>query len=184
MTHEDFISGHESSYPISFDPSDGGFTIHTPSPLPDIPVSWNGVVFDDLNGNDERDASEPGLSGYRVYLDTNNNGRLDRVEPVAISDVTGSYNFGQLPNGKFVARAILPNQNVAQTNLLATDVFDPSTGDNMQYHFSQQRRPVRRRSEAAESGAQPIWGYQSRGWHLGSSKSPGAPHGYRPCQFD
>jgi hypothetical protein len=135
LTYDDYFTGDASVFPVGFDVSNSGFTVHTPSPLPDLSVSWNGVVFDDLNGDGQRETGEPGLSGYTVFLDQNNNGIRDRGEPTAVSDATGSYSFGQVPDGPFVARIVLPNKNVAQTNPFDSTVHDPSTGDNMQYHF-------------------------------------------------
>lgn len=39
----------------------------------------SGVKFQDFNGNGTRDAGEPGLSGWTVYQDVNNDGRLDQT---------------------------------------------------------------------------------------------------------
>jgi hypothetical protein len=127
--------GSKKTYSISFDASASSLTIHTPSGLPDITVHWNGVVFYDVNGDGVQDHGEPGLSGYKVYLDLDNDGKWEPGEPMAVSDATGAYSFGQLPAGKFVARVILPNGNIVLTNPFDSDVFDPSKSENTQYHF-------------------------------------------------
>jgi subtilisin-like proprotein convertase family protein len=41
--------------------------------------SINGTQFNDLNANSVRDAGEPGLPGWTVYLDGNNNNQFDSV---------------------------------------------------------------------------------------------------------
>ena len=50
---------------------------------------------------------EPGLSGWRVYLDQNNNGALDAGEPTATTDATGGYAFCGLPGGTYAVRQIV-----------------------------------------------------------------------------
>lgn len=58
------------------------------------PASLSGTVFHDLDG-DGFDNGEPGLSGWTIYLDSNNNGSLDAATttvaatsvPVALADV-------------------------------------------------------------------------------------------------
>jgi subtilisin-like proprotein convertase family protein len=59
------------------------------------PGEIRGLAFDDRNGNGARDAGEPSLPGWIVYVDENNNGILDQREavlsspnvPVAIPDL-------------------------------------------------------------------------------------------------
>ncbi|MDA1049213.1 MAG: S8 family serine peptidase [Planctomycetota bacterium] len=43
-------------------------------------VEIQGLKFHDANGNGLRDGGEPGLAGWTIYLDLNNNGRLDASE--------------------------------------------------------------------------------------------------------
>src|SRR5262249_49206928 len=52
-----------------------------------------GTLFNDLNGNGVRDAGEPPLAGWRVYLDQNQNGRRDSYEQFATTDQDGRYLF-------------------------------------------------------------------------------------------
>lgn len=84
-----------------------------------------------------------------MYLDLNDDGRLDPGEPTAISDANGSYNFGQLPDKPFVARIVLPNKNVVETNPFDSDVFDPATETNMQYLFALRRATPQGQSSLA-----------------------------------
>jgi len=39
-----------------------------------------------MNGNGTPDGGEPGLAGWRVYLDTNQNGQWDTDERTAVTD--------------------------------------------------------------------------------------------------
>jgi hypothetical protein len=52
-----------------------------------------GSKWHDLNGNGIRDTGEPGLSGWTIFLDTNNNGQLDGGESSTLTDSNGDYAF-------------------------------------------------------------------------------------------
>src|SRR4051794_13061902 len=43
-------------------------------------ASISGVVFNDLNADGDRDAHENGIAGIRVYIDRDNDHRLDKNE--------------------------------------------------------------------------------------------------------
>ncbi|MCS7469110.1 putative Ig domain-containing protein [Stieleria sp. ICT_E10.1] len=69
--------------------------------------SISGVKFHDLDGDGLRDLStnhEPGLIGWTIYLDDNDNGVLDDQEPVTTTDAVGQYQFYGLPPGQYVVR--------------------------------------------------------------------------------
>jgi protocatechuate 3,4-dioxygenase beta subunit len=68
-----------------------------------------GQVFWDTNANHIKDAGEPGLAGWVVYLDANNNGALDPGEVTATTDSTGHYVFAALPPGTYVVREVIPS---------------------------------------------------------------------------
>ncbi len=57
----------------------------------------SGTVFLDENANDVREVGEFGLADYQVFLDLNENGRLDRNEPIAYPDLSGFYEFSNVP---------------------------------------------------------------------------------------
>jgi hypothetical protein len=69
------------------------------------PATISGTVFNDLNDNGVRDATEPALAGAAVYLDLNNNGVLDAGEPSATSaDPAGDWSISGLTPGNYVVR--------------------------------------------------------------------------------
>lgn len=48
----------------------------------------------------------PGLAGWTVYLDTNNNGLPDPGEPTALTDASGAFTFTKLFPGSYVVREV------------------------------------------------------------------------------
>ncbi|MGH7177184.1 MAG: SdrD B-like domain-containing protein, partial [Tepidisphaeraceae bacterium] len=66
---------------------DGGFL---------APSSIAGVMFSDRNGNGVRDAGEPGVPGFVIFIDQNDDGTRQNDEPVAISADDGTYAFENL----------------------------------------------------------------------------------------
>lgn len=55
-----------------------------------------GQEFHDLNGDGIKDATDLPLVDWTVYLDRNNNGRLDTNEPSTVTDENGLYVFSDL----------------------------------------------------------------------------------------
>ncbi len=55
-----------------------GLAIVSTRPIgPEMPGSISGQKWDDIDGNQMKGSSEPGMAGWMVYLDANNNGQLD-----------------------------------------------------------------------------------------------------------
>jgi hypothetical protein len=74
-------------------------------------VSIYGQVFWDTNANPAKDAGEPGLAGWVVYLDANNNGAPDPGEITATTDSTGHHVFAGLPPGTYVVCEVIPTRS-------------------------------------------------------------------------
>lgn len=69
--------------------------------------SISGMKFNDLNGNHRKGGSgEVGMSGWTIYLDTNNNGVLDGSEPSTLTNANGSYSFTNLLSGIYRVREV------------------------------------------------------------------------------
>lgn len=66
----------------------------------------SGTVFQDTNRNTLQDVGEKGLAGWRVFLDANNNGKLDAGEMSVLTDSLGNWSFNALPAGKYVIRVV------------------------------------------------------------------------------
>jgi hypothetical protein len=68
--------------------------------------SISGTVFNDLNGNAAKDAGEPSLSGWRVYIDANRNGAFESSEKSVVTGSSGVYSFSGLTAGKYNVREV------------------------------------------------------------------------------
>ncbi|MBD1829144.1 DUF4347 domain-containing protein [Microcoleus sp. FACHB-61] len=79
-----------------------------------------GIKFNDLNKNGTQDLpAEQPLGGWTIYLDANNNGVQDQVPAetgtnAAVTDVTGKYQFANLPAGTYTVREV-PQTGWTQT---------------------------------------------------------------------
>lgn len=77
---------------------------------PAVPVlgAIRGRLYHDIDADGVRDAGEPGQGTWQVYLDTNDNGRLDGGEVSVPTDASGEYTFGGLVAGSYNVREVLP----------------------------------------------------------------------------
>lgn len=73
------------------------------------PAKLRGLVWNDANGNGQRDASEAVLAGWWVYLDQNSNGTQDAAETAQQTDATGQYQFTDLSPGLYLVREVIPS---------------------------------------------------------------------------
>jgi hypothetical protein len=69
-----------------------------------------GTKWNDLNRDRVQNAGEPGIPGWTVFLDTNQNGVLDAGETSTKTDASGNYSFAGLagPRTYTVAEALQP----------------------------------------------------------------------------
>ncbi|MCA9260723.1 MAG: hypothetical protein KDA61_16030, partial [Planctomycetales bacterium] len=92
-----------------------------------------GVKFDDLNGDGVQDPDEPGIAGWTIFLDSNNNGVLDANEQSAVTDDKGEYCFRDLGPGTYVVRELQQAGWVATLGgagytITAVSGVDPNSG--------------------------------------------------------
>lgn len=67
------------------------------------PATISGTVYNDKNGDGNRDAGEGGQNGVTVYLDKNNDGNPDAGEPKAVTGSTGAYTISDIEPGNYPA---------------------------------------------------------------------------------
>lgn len=67
-----------------------------------------GAVWNDLSADGTRDPGEPGLAGWTVFLDDNNNRAVDPVEVTTLTDADGNYDFRNLPPNDYEVTVLLP----------------------------------------------------------------------------
>ena len=65
-----------------------------------------GTKWNDLNGNGVKDAGEPGLAGWTIYIDQNNNAKLDSGEKSTTTDANGNYSFTNLEPGTYTVAEV------------------------------------------------------------------------------
>ena len=64
----------------------------------------SGYIVNDVNANGEQDTGEGYLANHVVWLDQNQNGRLDPNEKSTTSDANGYYEFTNLPSDAYFVR--------------------------------------------------------------------------------
>ena len=115
-SRSDEFPEHAQSFPVDVI---GGETIEVS--FGNVPVTGaiSGVVFNDINGDGGLNPGDVRLGDVTVYLDSNDNGRLDDHEltvttsidnPSTTIDETGEYTFSRLPAGSYRIGVVVPSQ--------------------------------------------------------------------------
>src|SRR5437667_3001016 len=73
-----------------------------------LSASISGMAFKDANLDGIHQSTETALAGEKIYIDANNNGKLDLGEKSATSSSTGAYSLTGLAAGKYRLRAQPP----------------------------------------------------------------------------
>lgn len=66
----------------------------------------SGTVFRGSNRNGAWNSGEPGLAGWRVFLDLDRDGVWDANEYNRLTDASGNYSFGDVPADSYVLRVV------------------------------------------------------------------------------
>lgn len=74
-----------------------------------------GIVYNDLDASGRLKHGDAGLSGWQVFVDVNNDGRLDPTDPVAVTDAAGNWTVGGLAAGTYTIREV-PQAGWRQTS--------------------------------------------------------------------
>ncbi|MCH8044802.1 MAG: hypothetical protein IID44_13900 [Planctomycetes bacterium] len=92
----------------------------------------SGTLWNDLDGDAIRQSSESGLSDRDIYLDANDNARLDDGEMTATTDAAGGYVFTDLPEGDYTVRQVLQPgwEQTSPAGIQRAEVFDLLAMDN------------------------------------------------------
>ena len=71
-----------------------------------------GTKFFDLDADGERDANEPGIPGFQIFADYDDNGELDPGEPSTVSDSDGRYVLDDIHSSSYRLRErlVLPRR--------------------------------------------------------------------------
>jgi hypothetical protein len=70
------------------------------------PATISGRVFDDANANKKLDTGEDGLGLWTVYIDRNNDGKLDAGDSSVTTDILGNWSFSNLSAGTYTIRIV------------------------------------------------------------------------------
>jgi hypothetical protein len=91
------------------------------------PGAIYGAKWNDVNGNGVwEQPDEPGLAGWTIFLDTNENGELDDDETWTITAADGSYSFAGLSAGEYVLAEVM-QEGWAQTFAPPSITVEPGT---------------------------------------------------------
>ncbi len=71
-------------------------------------ASIAGTIYNDTNGNGVKDSGDAGISGQTLYIDLNNNSKLDPGEQSTMTGTSGAYQFTNLAAGTYKVRQLLP----------------------------------------------------------------------------
>jgi protocatechuate 3,4-dioxygenase beta subunit len=85
-----------------------------------------GTKFLDVTGNG-LSADDTGLSGTTIYIDANNNGRLDSGERSTVTGSDGTYTFDNLTGGTYTIREVVP-AGMVRTFPALTDSYSVTVG--------------------------------------------------------
>jgi subtilisin family serine protease len=85
------------------------------------PGTIQGVIYSDVNNNHTQDLGEPGVQGFRVFLDANLNGVWDSAtETSVISGPNGAYFFSTVPPGLYRIDLVIPNEGTPNASWAIT----------------------------------------------------------------
>lgn len=101
-----------------------GFAPQAPPAHAQTTLSVSGMNFKDLDADGAKDEGEPGLSGWTIYVDYNDNNLWEANEPQAVTDQYGGYTISGITTGTYKVRELVqegwtctyPNRGTADTN--------------------------------------------------------------------
>ncbi|MBC7783793.1 MAG: hypothetical protein H7144_08125 [Burkholderiales bacterium] len=108
-----------------------------PPPPPGNDPSGNtgyvaGLLFNDTNGNGVQNSNETVAVGRTVYIDVNNNNKLDSGEKSVLTDSAGKYKLANLAAGTYRVRRVMPTGYRLTTPSLGYHLVTLGPGQVMQ----------------------------------------------------
>ena len=83
---------------------------------PQALIEVTGVKFNDLNSNGVRDPGEPGLPGWTIYIDLDNDAVPGVNDPAVVTGAAGDYDIvANIPTGTYRVREV-PQAGWTQTS--------------------------------------------------------------------
>jgi len=103
-------SGYRRTYPVS----SGVYTVTLSGLTTGTDKNWgntrsvmiSGTVWRDFDKDGRRDSNDSGLSGWRVYIDKDNDGKFDTGETSVLTNSSGKYTFS-LGGGTYTIRLVV-----------------------------------------------------------------------------
>jgi len=65
-----------------------------------------GIKYEDLNGNGQRDANEPGKANQAIYVDLDGDMHQDAGEPATVTNTNGNWTIDNLSYGQYFVREV------------------------------------------------------------------------------
>jgi hypothetical protein len=94
-----------------------------------VPAKITGTVFNDVNGDGIKAATDGGLANVTVFVDKNKNGLPDAGEPKTTTAANGTYTISGVAAGSYSVREIVPATYRATTlNPVAVTLGSGGTG--------------------------------------------------------
>ncbi len=87
-----------------------------------------GNVWNDVNGDGVKAATDIGMPGVNVFIDLNTNGSLDVGEPSRLTDASGAYSFNGIRSGNYRVIEVLPATYIAAEGKPASVIASVFTG--------------------------------------------------------
>lgn len=128
------VLNNSQAIPVTIQASDGRggvalqeFAIAVPPPGRS---TIEGIKFHDVNGDGVQQSGEPPLANFTIYLDGNDNGRLDFGEHSTQTDADGAFRFELISAGEYhIADAVTLNWTHATSPVMVTvNGIDSATG--------------------------------------------------------
>jgi hypothetical protein len=91
----------------------------------------SGYKFNDTNANGVWNAGEVPIQGVVIYIDANNDGKLDNGEIATVTDANGYYKLSNLPAGNYAVREVVPAGWVQSAGPSGSTVITVASGQNV-----------------------------------------------------